>query len=156
MKTIKQYRQGDVLIERVERPAANLTKVEGQKTIILARGEATGHHHGFAADVVDEYRDDAGQRFFAVRGKPLKDRLRVIREWKNQVLVEHPQFGLIEFAKSDVFVEDGMAGIEGDFAVLRHEEHTAQGIPAGFYRGGVGGEVQQREYTPQEVRNVRD
>ena len=36
-------------------------------------------------------------------------------------------------------------------AVLRHEEHSPLNIPAGTYEV-----IQQREYTPQGLRNVAD
>jgi hypothetical protein len=154
--TTKQYRQGDVFIERVEGLIAGLTKQKTSSKVILAHGELTGHHHSFDAAVVDEYRSQSGDQFFQVHGKPFKISLRILRDWKNQVLVKHPTLGLIEFAKSDISVEEGVAWIDGDFALLKHQEHAAQGIPAGFYRGGVEGKVRQREYSPREIRNVQD
>ena len=36
-------------------------------------------------------------------------------------------------------------------AVVRHEEHAPVPLPTGFYEI-----VQQREYTPEEIRNVAD
>jgi len=153
---ITQYRQGDVLIERVETMVAGLIKVKKSHRVILAHGEVTGHHHSFDSGVVDEYRNESGDQFFNVRGNPLRLSLKVLREWRNQVLVKHPTLGLIEFSKSDVSVENGVAWIDGDFALLKHQEHAAQGIPAGFYRGGVDGKVRQREYSPEEIRNVQD
>lgn len=36
-------------------------------------------------------------------------------------------------------------------ATLRHEEHSAIEVPAGIYEI-----VQQREYSPEEIRNVAD
>lgn len=36
-------------------------------------------------------------------------------------------------------------------ATVRHEEHAPIELPAGFYEI-----VQQREYTPEEIRNVAD
>lgn len=44
-----QYRQGDVLLVRVEAlPVGRPVEVDGDR-LILARGEATGHHHSIAA-----------------------------------------------------------------------------------------------------------
>lgn len=45
-----QYRQGDILlIEINEIPVgARLVSSEGEDRLILARGEATGHHHSLA------------------------------------------------------------------------------------------------------------
>jgi hypothetical protein len=39
------YRQGDVLIEEVNEVPHDAVKQKRQSKIILARGEATGHHH---------------------------------------------------------------------------------------------------------------
>jgi hypothetical protein len=156
MKINKQYRQGDVFIERVAQIPTGLIRQKKSPRLILAHGELTGHHHSMDGAVVDEFRDKAGRQFFQVHGQPFKLSLPVIRDWKNQVLVKHPKLGLIEFSKSDVQVEEGHARIDGDFALLKHQEHSAQGIPAGFYQGGVEGKVRQREYTPTEIRNVQD
>jgi hypothetical protein len=45
MKTMKQYRQGDVLIESVAEIPSTAQKQEPSRRVILAQGEATGHHH---------------------------------------------------------------------------------------------------------------
>lgn len=44
-KTQTHYRQGDVLIERVENIPAKAVAQKKSKRIILAHGEVTGHHH---------------------------------------------------------------------------------------------------------------
>ena len=41
--------------------------------------------------------------------------------------------------------------IDGLPATLRHEEHAPIKLPAGTYRV-----IRQREYTPEEIRNVED
>lgn len=41
----QHYRQGDVLIERIESIPTGATKQKRAKAIILAHGEVTGHHH---------------------------------------------------------------------------------------------------------------
>lgn len=56
------------------------------------------------------------------------------------------------FAKGGVWspgAERYIRALEG--ATLRHEEHASIVLPPGNYRV-----VQQREYTPQEIRNVAD
>jgi len=64
-------RQGDVLIERMTRALPKQLKrqepVNGR--IILAHGEATGHHHSIDADAADAdwWKDDAGTQFVEVR-----------------------------------------------------------------------------------------
>lgn len=70
MKTkLKQiYRQGDVLIERVRSLPKQLTKAKPiAGRIILAHGEATGHHHSLDADAADWWKDEAGTQFVEVR-----------------------------------------------------------------------------------------
>jgi hypothetical protein len=45
-----------------------------------------------------------------------------------------------------------LPGYEGEAGVLlRHEEHHAHGLTPGSYRV-----IRQREYTPEEIRNVAD
>lgn len=41
----KHYRQGDVLIERIDSIPAEATRQRKSCKIILAHGEVTGHHH---------------------------------------------------------------------------------------------------------------
>jgi|SRR5690348_6294733 len=65
----KHYRQGDVLIERIEKLPDNLKKQSGR--IILAHGEATGHHHAIEdRDAADWWKtaDQSGQ-FVEVKEK---------------------------------------------------------------------------------------
>jgi hypothetical protein len=64
----KTYRQGDVLIEQI----ASLPKtVKQQKPengrIILARGEATGHHHSVHIDAADLWKTEGGEQFLQVK-----------------------------------------------------------------------------------------
>ena len=49
----KLYRQGDVLIERIAEIPNTAVKQRALKQIVLAQGEATGHHHAL------EVRDPA-------------------------------------------------------------------------------------------------
>ena len=69
MKKQKMYRQGDVLIEKVAKlpPNLNLQKATNGR-IILALGEATGHHHSLAADPADWWKQDkTGEQFLTVK-----------------------------------------------------------------------------------------
>lgn len=53
----KIYRQGDVLIERVRSMPANVAKQKPENgRIILAHGEATGHHHSINIDDADWWK----------------------------------------------------------------------------------------------------
>lgn len=45
MKTKVHYRQGDVLIERIDIIPPKAEKQKQSTSIILAHGEVTGHHH---------------------------------------------------------------------------------------------------------------
>ena len=40
-----QFRQGDVIIERIESVPSGAEKQRPSSSIVLAKGEATGHHH---------------------------------------------------------------------------------------------------------------
>ena len=52
------YRQGDVLIERIAGIPTTAVKQDKSKYIILAHGEATGHHHALeTADPVDWWKE---------------------------------------------------------------------------------------------------
>ena len=53
----KMYRQGDVLIVRVESlPADAFPVVTGEDRVVVAYGEATGHAHVLASDDVDLFQ----------------------------------------------------------------------------------------------------
>lgn len=171
MKKNTHYRQGDVLIERIaELPdSAKQQKVKGP--VILAHGEVTGHAHAFVDGDARAFKDAAGVEYYDVVGRPIRANLPIIRRWNDQVLVNHPQLGMIEFAVCDITIEKNRAVIDGAFGLLthldirapkrlQHEDHHTAGIPAGLYQGGTIGtgarDVQQREYTPQEIRRAQD
>lgn len=154
-----QYRQGDVLIERVSSFPAKLTPVARENgRVILAHGEVTGHAHAFLEKGTTKFTDGAGGEFFEVKGQRILAELPIERHWRQQVLVRHPDLGLIEFAETDVRVRGETVLIDGEFGLLKHDEHNAQGIPAGLYRGGNAADktVRQREYSPEEIRRVQD
>src|SRR5580698_485444 len=44
-KIAGQFRQGDVLLQPIEKIPAAAKRVEGEKDIVLAEGETTGHAH---------------------------------------------------------------------------------------------------------------
>ncbi len=156
--TSKHYRQGDVLIERINSLPRKLTKVALESgRVILAHGEVTGHAHAFTATEADKYVGADDAEYFEVRGKRMDCTLPIVRRWRSQVMVRHPRLGVIEFAEADITICGDTAVINGAFALLRHDEHTVQGIPAGIYKGaGATGTVHQREYSPEAIRNVAD
>jgi hypothetical protein len=63
----KIYRQGDVLIERVEKIPTGLAKQKPDGRIILAHGEVTGHHHSVDADAADWWKEGNGDHYLDVR-----------------------------------------------------------------------------------------
>lgn len=65
MKKLK-YRQGDVLIERVASIPKDAVKQKPKGRIILALGEATGHHHSVGIDDADWWKQGDGTQFLQV------------------------------------------------------------------------------------------
>lgn len=58
----KLFRQGDVIIQRVREIPGELKKQEPiNGRIILAHGEATGHHHSIDADAADWWKNGEEQ-----------------------------------------------------------------------------------------------
>lgn len=152
------YRQGDVAIERVGSLPAKLTKVARENgRVILAHGEVTGHAHAFEEAVAEKFVTETGEEFFKVGGTQIYATLPILRHWKNQVMVRHPELGVIEFYEQDVAIIGDEVMIDGEFGLLKHDEHNAHGVPAGFYRGGADkGKTRQREYSPEAIRLVAD
>lgn len=148
-----QYRQGDVLVERVGPLPTDLTKIARENgRVILAHGEVTGHAHAIEDPGTDLLAAKNGERFLRVEGTPIKARLKIIRRWRNQVLVQHPKHGLVQFAETDVAINTGgTVEIDDSFALLKHDEHHAHALPAGNYRN-----IRQSEYSPEEIRRVAD
>jgi hypothetical protein len=66
MRLKSLYRQGDVLIERVARIPADAVRQKPKGRIILALGEATGHHHSVGIDAADWWKQDDGTQFLQV------------------------------------------------------------------------------------------
>lgn len=66
--TSNQFRQGDVLIERIEAlPAVELKPVPREHgRCVLAHGEATGHHHSFGAATAALLEAPTGERFLTL------------------------------------------------------------------------------------------
>ena len=154
-----QYRQGDVMIERIAALPSGLKPASlEQGKVILAHGEVTGHHHAFAGTEAEKFTGEGGREFFRVKGRALKFTLPILRRWKGQVMVDHPKHGVIEFSVADVEIKGNEVTVAGDFGLLKHDEHKAHGIPAGIYKGanGSNGTVRQREYSPEAIRNVAD
>src|SRR5690348_15334354 len=52
------YRQGDVLLKRVSKLPKTAVRQQSKGRIILALGEATGHHHSIATKSASLFKDD--------------------------------------------------------------------------------------------------
>lgn len=98
------YRQGDVMLMRVDSLPPGAKKEEVAERIVLAYGEVTGHAHALDTALAVAYSHNEGRFLEAHEG-----------------------------------------------ATVRHEEHGPIELPPGYYKV-----VQQREYTPQEIRRVID
>jgi hypothetical protein len=153
-----QYRQGDVLLERISALPAGLRPVNRDKgRVVLAYGEVTGHAHALVEPGTQKFTDDKGAEFYQVAGERLTLSLPFVRRLRGQVMVKHPMHGLIEFAAVDVDVVGDTVHIDGKFGLLKHDEHNTQALPAGIYKGaGHDRTVHQREYTPEAIRRVAD
>lgn len=155
----KHYRQGDVAIQRIAFLPKNLKLADRENgRVILAHGEVTGHAHAFLGAGTKKFTDDRGREFFEVRGQEIKATLPIMRRWKSQLMVDHPRLGIIEFAETDVHIIGDHVVIDGEFELLKHDEHHAHGVPSGLYSGAndANGTVRQREYSPEAIRNVAD
>lgn len=103
----EQFRQGDVMLERVPEIPKDAIPVDWSKEgrVILVLGQATGHAHALSTDKTTMRETGSGDRFLDVQ----------------------------------------------DGAELVHEEHSTIPLPAGLYQV-----IRQREYSPEEIRNVND
>lgn len=103
---MKQYRQGDVFMEKIDTLPQDLKQHDkDQGRIILAYGEVTGHAHAVVDDTTESFVDTNGALY-----------------------------------------------LQSDEEILvKHEEHAEIKLPAGVYRI-----THQREYSPEEIRNVLD
>jgi hypothetical protein len=154
----RQYRQGDVLLERIGSLPKKLQPVDREHgKVVLAHGEVTGHAHTLAEPGTRKLVDGNGAEYFDIKGHDLRFNLPLVRRWKDQVMVDHPELGKIEFSIHDVKIVGDRVIAAGEFGLLKHDEHATQGVPAGLYRGaGATGTVHQREYSPEEIRRVAD
>lgn len=107
--TAQQWRQGDVLIERVDSVPASAklsTKDVFPDRVVLAYGEVTGHSHQIKHGGEIVRHDNADGSFFLTLPAEVE---------------------------------------------VQHDEHSTQVIPPGVVRI-----TRQREYSPEEIRNVAD
>lgn len=153
-KKLPFYRQGDVGMQYVASLPAGAKPVENTGRIVLAYGEVTGHAHAIAAEEAQEFTfADAGgvvRRFFQVMGIRPAVNAPVLLRAPGNLLLDMPD-GPVKFSLNDVTDFGETATPTNGWGKLKHEEHDAHGLPAGFYEI-----VAQREYSPEAIRNVQD
>jgi hypothetical protein len=99
---VPHFRQGDILLLRVEAIHEKAKPVKANGPIILAEGEATGHHHAvYETEGVTLYRRRTGEMFLEVA--------------KPEAEVRHPEHGPITLP-------------EGRYEVLRQREYDPERI----------------------------
>lgn len=151
------YRQGDVLLIPIRgTKKAKGTPVQAEHgRLILARGEATGHHHSvdarYGALTIDE-----GVTYLTIEeltAPMVEGVFPVLRHQERAVILAHPEWGETAFAREDcVAIENGVARVSGRFAPFQHQEHAAEAVRPGSYQV-----VRQREYAgPEHIRAVAD
>ena len=130
----KQYRQGDVFIEKVcelsKDRLKRLKRVQGDgQRVILALGEVTGHAHAVA-----------------LKERVLPEKLKDAKP--GSVVIPDPKdVELYEDDNGDLFLRVK----EKKGATVVHEEHAPIRLPKGYFRVW-----RQREYSPEEIRVIRD
>lgn len=65
---MKQYRQGDVFLRRVEKLPEGAEKQKRDGRIVLAYGEVTGHAHAIHEVEADVYALKTGERYLLISG----------------------------------------------------------------------------------------
>src|SRR3990167_442817 len=93
-----QFRQGDVLIEKIDKMPKGLKR----KDQIIALGEVTGHKHFFPSEQVLVYKDENNNQFVNVQktAELVHDEHQAIKlEKGNYKIVMQRQFDLLEGIK---------------------------------------------------------
>jgi hypothetical protein len=67
MHTSRTYRQGDVLLQEVSIEVSSLSPRSTGPLVVLAIGEATGHHHSILRQDADDYTTDSGETIVSVK-----------------------------------------------------------------------------------------
>ncbi len=102
--TTNHYRQGDVLIEQVQKVPAKAQPQKPSKRIVLAHGEVTGHHHAL------ETRDPAD--WWKTADSPIDEQFVRV---KNGASIVHQEHAPIELEP-------------GTYRVTRQREYSPEEI----------------------------
>lgn len=97
----KQYRQGDVLVEKVDSIATG----EAQKDTVLAHGEVTGHFHGIASAKAKVFASPESSANLEVKALVAEEDTKIIHQ-------EHDHIGIEA----------------GNYRVIRQREYTPEAI----------------------------
>jgi hypothetical protein len=158
IKTLPHYRQGDVLLERVDSlPKTGLTKVPRvDGLIVVALGSSNGNLHFFRGKDSSQFTDADGRLFYILVGTSMNGRYTVEERKRNWLILQTGKgpIGLVAFRKADCVEEKsqpGMATVKGRFELLNHAEHT----PHAYLEGAYSQEP-QRGFNRGEMRNVLD
>ena len=103
----QQFRQGDVLIERVENPALGKRVRRDKGRVVLAYGEVTGHAHTIAERGAELYDTQEETESLEVRF------LRVLAD--GGVALSHEEHATITIP-------------QGDYRITRQREYTPEAI----------------------------
>jgi len=141
--------QGDVLLFRLPDgyiPAKTQPIAPRAGQLILAEGEMTGHHHAIWFNP-PQFRDDAMARALEAQAEVTQPHGEA-RLHRDDALVQRLVSGgqLMTAA-----LAIGFLTVEGEPAVLRHQEHDPIRIPPGDYYVG-----RQQEFHAGEERRVAD
>ena len=128
---MQQFRQGDVFVEQVRTRQPKGQPVSDQGRVILAYGEVTGHAHEVVEDSHAAARESATAVLYqANHANPATD-------LPPAQLFEQPD------GTRYLFVDRP--------CLLTHQEHGPIALSPGCYKV-----TRQREYSPEELRNVAD
>jgi hypothetical protein len=145
MKTpLPMMRQGDVGLQQINTLPAGLKEVPLDKgRVILAYGEVTGHAH--AIDPAWESAGAAVQESYDAARVPALDAARATEIAEATIARAKTKARLLEAPDGTRFLE------VVEPVALRHEEHAPIDLAPGVYQV-----IQQREYSPEEIRRVAD
>jgi len=130
-----KYQQGDVLLVSIPENEAKEILTECKEKVswdndgkvVLALGEATGHHHRFEHNKLD----------FGVLVSTVHEIAKPTRSHPSGSIVDEPTYYLIK----------------GGNATLYHEEHNPLKVPPGLYRRTI---VREFNHLSQVTREVWD
>lgn len=142
--------QGDVILFRLPDdyiPSKSHQIKPRDNKLILAEGEATGHHHAIWMQPLTFHDGGLAHEKIEARFKE-KDVSAAARLYRDDALIQRLASG---GHLTTTALAIGVLSIEGEPAVLRHQEHDAIRIPPGDYYVG-----RQQEFHAGEERRVAD